>query len=157
MIALVATLAALLLIVTSGAGLLVLVAMFIYGGMAFAAYPVAVAHLMDQLEAQDILAGGTALLLVHGIGAAIGPALAGQLMSWWGAQALPLYFALAQGLLALFVWHHERTSGTVEVAPQPSPFVPMVRTTPTALEMLPDEEGEQAPDADDARDGASQP
>ncbi|MCB1836258.1 MAG: MFS transporter [Alcanivoracaceae bacterium] len=149
-IALTATLAALLLIVTSNAGLLVLVAMFVYGGLAFAVYPVAVAHLIDQLEAQDILAGGTALLLVHGIGAAIGPALAGQLMSWWGAQALPLYFALAQGLLALFVWRHERVSGAVEVAPQPSPFVPMLRTTPTALEMLPEEEVE--PSADDAQD-----
>lgn len=137
-IALAAMIAALLLVVASLAGLWVLIAIFVYGGLAFALYPVAVAHLVDQLPAEDILAGGTALLLVHGIGAALGPALAGALMSWWGPQALPLYFAVVQGALAWSVWRHER-SGVVTEATQPGAFVPMVRTTPTALEMLPEE------------------
>lgn len=138
MIALAAMLAAVLLMIASQVGLWVLVAIFLYGGLAFALYPVAVAHLVDQLPAEHILPGGTALLLVHGIGAALGPALAGGLMSWWGPQALPLYFAAVQGGLAWSVWRHER-SGIVPEATQPGAFVPMVRTTPTALEMLPEE------------------
>lgn len=72
---------------------------FVYGGMAFAVYPVAVAHLLDHLGAEDILAGSGGLLVIHGVGAALGPALAGTLMGWLGPQMLPLYFALVQTLL----------------------------------------------------------
>ena len=120
-------------------------AIALYGGLAFAVYPVAVAHLIDHLESGDILPGGSALLLVHGIGAAIGPALSGQLMSMTGASALPVYFAAVQGTLFLVaVWKmHQRQKD--ETTGEPAQFVPMVRTTPTALEMHPDD-SEQSPD-----------
>jgi hypothetical protein len=82
---------------------------------------------------------------VHGIGAAIGPALSGQLMSMAGASALPVYFAAVQGTLFLVaVWKmHQRQKD--ETTGEPAQFVPMVRTTPTALEMHPDD-SEQSPD-----------
>ena len=122
-------------------------AMAVYGGLAFCAYPIAVAHLIDHLEGPDILAGGSAILLVHGVGAAIGPALAGQLMALGGANALPVYFAAMQGgLVLLAVWKmHQRT--VEEPTGEPAHFVPMVRTTPTALEMHPDELTEELSDS----------
>lgn len=136
--------AATLLMLLSFAGPWVFVAITLYGGLAFATYPVAVAHLIDHVDNKNILAGGTALLLVHGVGAAFGPALAGTLMEFSGAQALPAYFAAMQLLIALFAAAklraarklHDYTGEPVENA---SHFVPMVRTTPTALELLPDE------------------
>lgn len=115
-------------------------AIALYGGLAFAVYPIVVAHLIDHLEGQDILAGGSALLLLHGIGAAMGPALSGQLMSKMGPNALPVYFAVMQSILVIVtVWKmHQRKAD--KVTGEPAHFVPMVRTTPSALEMHPDEE-----------------
>lgn len=142
-------LAAILLAAMSFAGQLLLLAGVFYGGLAFAIYPVAVAHLVDHLEGDDILPGGSTLLLIHGAGAAVGPALAGFLMELMGPQALPLYFFCMMLALALFTWKKllEKVRDDTE---SPSPFVAMVRTTPTALEMMPDEPQEE--DAGDVSD-----
>ncbi|TXS95340.1 MFS transporter [Parahaliea maris] len=142
-----AALVAALLIPASGAGRWVLPVIFAYGGLAFAIYPVAVAHLVDHLEQDSILAGGSALLFLHGIGAAFGPALAGRGMEWLGPQALPGYFMLVQLALAGFVFWRLRRVAQVDVseaveeaeAESSSTFVPMLRTSPTALELRPDE------------------
>jgi len=109
---------------------------FAYGGVAFAIYPLAVAHMLDTLPADELLAGCSSLLLVHGIGAAIGPALAGALMSRYGAAALPAFFAAVLGLLGLYlasrlVFHRRARLN-------PAPFHPMLRTTPGALGLLPE-------------------
>lgn len=134
-----AALAALAMLLLSFHAYSLLAATLLYGGMAFAIYPLAVAHLMDQLDNSDILAGGSALLLIHGAGSAIGPALAGQLMSILGPQALPLLFIVIQSGLAIYTLHRLHTRQHMPDE-HPSAFVAMVRTTPTALEMLPEEE-----------------
>ncbi len=117
----------------------VLVIIALYGGFAFSVYPVSVAMMMDNLEPKHIVSGASGLLFLHGIGAAVGPALAGQLMGWVGHQALTLYFAVMQLALCFFtVWNlHRSKEAPVE---HPAHFVAMVRTTPTVLEMLPDED-----------------
>lgn len=137
-VAALASLAALLMALLSGttAGMLITIAL--YGGLAFAVYPLAVAHLIDHLQPQDILPGGSGLLLVHGVGAATGPAVAGWLMTQTGPQALPVWFAVMQGLLAVAALISLREKAQDE-AENPATFVPMVRTTPTVLEMLPEE------------------
>jgi MFS family permease len=115
---------------------------FLYGGVAFAIYPMAVAHLLDNLPQDDLLAGCSSLLLVHGLGAAVGPVLAGYLMQGFGPVALPLYFAAVLSVLGGYAWlrlrRHERDRA------HPTAFHPMLRTTPAALELLP-ETGEGAP------------
>lgn len=155
---LVAVSAAMLLIALSAAGRWVMLAISLYGAMAFATYPVAVAHMIDHLPREKMLAGGSALLLVHGVGAALGPALAGQCMQWFGVHALPAYFAVMQSALVLFAIAKIGTAqklreGLTELTENVGHFVPMLRTTPTALEMVPDEQmqaevdntGEQPP------------
>ncbi|RLT92993.1 MFS transporter [Ketobacter sp.] len=139
--------AAALLSALSYAGQWVLLAIALYGGLAFAVYPVCVAHLSDHLDADSMLSGSSGILLLHGGGAAVGPALAGQIMGAIGPQALPLYFVVMQLLLAVFAFlqlrklHEDPTDHHTQ-------FVPMVRTTPTAFEMLPDEDfAEQEPAA----------
>ncbi len=134
-----AALAALGLWVAASTGIGLLLAIAIYGGFAFAIYPVSVAMLMDSLDAENIVSGASGLLFLHGIGAAFGPALAGQLMEWLNPQALAGYFIITQLALCFFaVWNLLNT----EEAPSehPAQFVAMVRTTPTVLEMMPDEE-----------------
>ena len=137
-----AALAAVLLAVLSLAGNWVMLAIALYGGMACAVYPVCVAQLSDHLDPDSMLAGSSGILLLHGVGAAVGPALAGQLMELAGPQALPVYFIVMQLALGIFTLLHLRRKQD-DPAEHPAHFVPMVRTTPTALEMLPDEELEK--------------
>ena len=108
--------------------------------MAFAVYPVAVAHMVDQLDPDDMLSGGSGMLLLHGIGAMVGPTLAGQLMQIGQAHLLPSYWAVSHALLALVAAWMLFTGKREPPQEHNADFVPMVRTTPTALEMLPGEE-----------------
>lgn len=130
---------ALLLAFLTQFGSWVMLAMALYGGMAFAVYPVCVAHLSDHLDPESMLMGSSGILLLHGVGAAAGPALAGQLMELFGHQSLPLYFATMQLLLLVFTLYHLRRKAIDELE-HPVHFVPMVRTTTAVLEMMPDEE-----------------
>lgn len=109
---------------------------FVFGGVAFALYPLCVAHLLDRLPAAELLAGCSALLLLHGVGAAIGPAAAGFAMGQFGGNALPGFFAATLGLLALLVGGR-RLLGT-RLLLHRAHFHPMLRTTPSALELLPE-------------------
>lgn len=131
--AIAAVLAAALLALSGDAGLLPRSAMmFVYGGLAFAIYPLSVAHLLDQVQREELIsATGTALLL-HGFGAALGPLLAGALMQRIGDTALPLYFATMHGLLAVAVALQEPRIPRMFLR-----FRPMLRTTPVAFELLP--------------------
>lgn len=120
---------------TATAGLL-------YGGFAFALYPMAMARLIDRLDRHEVLAGSSGLLLVHGIGAALGPLAAGLAMAALGPDALPMWFALTQGVLALLTSSLLRRM-PARVALQ-TRFLPMVRTTSTAFELA----GTARPDPD---------
>lgn len=119
---------------------------FCYGGLVFALYPFAVAHMLDYLASEDLLSGCSSLLLVHGVGAAIGPAIAGALMSRFGAPALPLYFAVVLGALAAFT--AMRLLLHVRLRTHPAPFRAMLRTTPSALELMPETETPLHPEKD---------
>ncbi|WP_420427655.1 MFS transporter [Algiphilus sp.] len=123
-----------LLLALSGSERWVTIAIALYGGMAFAIYPVAIAHLVDHLSADDVLSGCSSLLLLHGVGAAIGPALAGQIMEWTHLQALPLYFAATHALLAAYAIRR-LLRNRHDAEDHSSVFVPLVRTTPMAMEM----------------------
>lgn len=109
---------------------------FVFGGLAFTLYPLCVAHLLDRLPANALLAGCSALLLLHGIGAAIGPAAAGVAMNRFGAGALPGFFAATLGLLALVAGGRRLLRARRLL--HPARFHPMLRTTPTVLELLPE-------------------
>ncbi|MDA3913572.1 MFS transporter [Oleiagrimonas sp.] len=110
-------------------------AFFVFGGMAFAVYPIVVAHLLDHVPGEELLAASSSVLLANGIGSALGPLAAGYIMHWLGAGALFGWFALCMGSTAIYVafrymtFHREQSAA--------SGFVPMLRTTPTALEMHP--------------------
>lgn len=118
------------------------VAMFVFGGFAFAVYPVCAAHLIDQLGRDEVLAGTGTLLLTHGVAAAFGPLVAGYLMEFNGPIALPLFFSATFAVLAALVLGRKVVQRPVEE--QPAHFVPMLRTTPEALALIPTEDLPQA-------------
>lgn len=114
---------------------LMLATTFAFGGVAFSLYPIAVAHLVDHLHADEILSGSASLLLFHGGGAAVGPMLAGALMSHLGPMALPIHFMVMTLLLAGIAFWHTRRRDDV-IVDEPAVFVPMVRTSTGALDMM---------------------
>jgi len=109
--------------------------MFLYGGVAFSIYPVSVAFLNDRLAREHALASSSGLLLVYGVGAAIGPALAGSAMEIFGPRALFVYFALVYVPVAVFAYYRTRAAPEPEDATR-GQFVPMIRTSATALDMM---------------------
>ena len=112
---------------------------FLYGGLAFAVYPIVVAHLVDHLPPEDLMTASSSVLLIYGIGSALGPLIAGALMSAMGAWSLFGWFALTQGATALYAGYRYQTfrrTGADEAH-----FRPMLRTTPSALELMPETDG----------------
>jgi MFS family permease len=126
-----------LLMTLLSAGPWLLTAMFIWGGLAFAIYPLAVAQMVDQLHSDEILAGSSGLLMVNGIGSVCGPLLAGLLMEQFGAQALPLHFAVSLSLLAAYTLYRLRHVSDLINEPH-GHFMPMLRTSHTVLELIPE-------------------
>ncbi|MGK9064296.1 MFS transporter [Stutzerimonas chloritidismutans] len=126
------------------AGPALLGVMFLWGGLAFSIYSIAVAQMVDQLHPDEILSGSSGLLLANGFGAAFGPVVAGGLMSFFGPKALPVFFAVTLAFLALYSYFRARRVFDLVTEPH-GHFTPMLRTSPTVLELMPDNpEGEVA-------------
>ncbi len=100
--------------------LLILAALF--SGFALTLYSLSVSHVNDKLEPAQMVAASSALLLLNGMSAAIGPVLAGSLMSGFGPRAYFASLAALTGLLAVYdLWRKARRRA---VPPsQKGPFV----------------------------------
>lgn len=109
---------------------------FIYGGLAFTIYGLCVAHVNDQLDPAHVLEATRGLLLVYGMGAVLGPSVAGWLMTNYGQGSLPLFFGAVAVALALFALYRMARSEAVPTEEQAN-YVPVVRTSQAALEMDP--------------------
>jgi len=137
-----AALLALLLVFTLQLPVARLVLVFGYGGLAFALYPIAVAHMMDRLDPADMLGASASFLLLYGLGAALGPALAGQAMDALGPAALFAGFACTLLVLTAFIlWRLRLRDSAVDGRVV---FMPMLRTTPSVLELVPEVDAETA-------------
>lgn len=119
------------------AGGLQLGLMFVWGGLAFSIYSVAVAQMVDQLHPDEILSGSSGLLLVNGLGAALGPVIAGAMMNVSGPRGLPFFFAASLAALALYSFYRSRKVHDLLSEPH-GHFTPMLRTSPTVMELMPD-------------------
>jgi len=148
LISAVAALAALAnLFLPDAGGPAAMVVIFAFGGMSFTLYPIAVAHLVDYVHREELLSASSTVLLVNGVGSALGPLLAGTLMSLLGPKLLFVWFAVLDGTLAAYAFHrfvHRKR----EVTPD-DPFVPLVNTGPSSLDLYSSQSRaeEAAPDA----------
>ena len=80
----------------------------VFGGLAFTVYGISVAHVNDLVDRVKVLQVTGGLLLLNGIGATIGPTLAGGMMDVFGPEALMLYFSCVLAALAVLTWHYKR-------------------------------------------------
>lgn len=113
-----------------------IVCAFFYGGLVFAIYGLSVALINDRIAQEDVLEAASTLLLVHGIGAVLGPLAAGLLMDAYGPGGLLVYFTLVLAAMALFaVWRLR--IGTPLPVEQQAAYVTVPTSSPVALEMDP--------------------
>jgi len=74
-----------------------------WGATAFPLYSVAVAHSNDFAEAGEYVMVSSGLLMMYGIGAIVGPFLAGAAMSFYSPSSLFLYTAVIHVLIFVYV------------------------------------------------------
>lgn len=119
----------------------------VLGGLMFAIYGLSVAHVNDLIEPERVLEVTGGLLLVHGIGASIGPTLAGVVMDAVGPGSLLVYFAVVTALQALFTLHRMRYAAPVP-AEAKSAYVVVGGSSQAALQLDPRAAGGPAQDRD---------
>lgn len=118
---------------------------FAFGGLSFAVYPIAVAHLVDYLPQDELLSGSSGVLLIFGIGSALGPLLAGALMNHFPPWVLFAWFAALNAVLAAYAAFRYVVRWR---KPAEEHFVPMVHTTPAVMDLHPETEDPDDPDSD---------
>ncbi|ANB03821.1 MAG: MFS transporter [Chromatiaceae bacterium] len=115
---------------------MLLVAALFYGGFAFSLYALAVAHTHDRLDVTEVLEGTRGLLLINGIGATMGPLMAGIAVSVASISVLPLLFGAIILLLSLFaLWRILREPPVARE--EKADFLPVTRTSVVAAELDP--------------------
>ncbi|MCS2609656.1 MFS transporter [Halomonas dongshanensis] len=107
---------------------------FLWGGLAFSLYPLAVAQLIDQLHPDEIVAGSADMLVMHGAGCAVAPLAAGALMHAVGGHGLPLYIASVFILLGGYALYRRRRVRALKT--HTAHFEPMVQSSTEALSMM---------------------
>ncbi|UYF99020.1 MFS transporter [Halomonas sp. GD1P12] len=107
---------------------------FLWGGLAFSLYPLAVAQLIDQLHPDEIVAGSADMLVMHGAGCALAPLAAGTLMHVVGDQGLPLYIASVFLLLGLYALYRRQRVRALKT--HTAHFEPMVQSSAEVLSMM---------------------
>lgn len=94
----------------------------LFSGLVLTLYSLSVSHVNDKLEPTQMVAASSALLLLNGVAASLGPVLAGSLIAAFGPPAYFAALATLTGTLAIYdLW---RKSRRTPVPPsQKGPFI----------------------------------
>jgi MFS family permease len=130
--------------IASWSELAVIVMGLFFGGLLFTIYGLSVAHVNDVIDSSRLLEVTGGLLLLHGAGAAVGPALAGGLMDWMGPSSLMVYFAVVLAVLALITLRRIGAAAPVPTE-EKADFVLMGSGSQAVLQMDPRAEVEGPP------------
>jgi MFS family permease len=100
----------------------------LFSGFALTLYSLSVSHVNDKLEPAQMVAASSALLLLNGTAAALGPVLAGSLIAAFGPPAYFATLAALCGTLAIYdLWRKTRRRPV-----PPSQKGPFIRAQPRA-------------------------
>jgi len=113
----------------------------IFCGLVLAVYPISVAHLVDRIHKDQLVAGSSGLLMLYGIGSFVGPATAGFALEYLGAGGLPAYYLIILALFSIILMIQLIRSRIVErPEDHESQYVAMIRTSPNVLPLHPESE-----------------
>jgi MFS family permease len=100
----------------------------LFSGFALTLYSLSVSHVNDKLEPAQMVDASSALLLLNGAAAAVGPVLTGSLISAFGPRAYFTTLAALTGALAIYdLWRKSRRKPV-----PPSQKGPFIRAQPRA-------------------------
>ncbi|MYE01981.1 MAG: MFS transporter [Alphaproteobacteria bacterium] len=108
----------------------------VFGGLVFAAYPLAAAHTNDHLPPEDSVPAAAGLLIAFGTGAVAGPPVAALAMDLAGPAALFDSVAAIAAGLGLFALYRRTRRADVDEA-EKGAYIVLPRTSPAAYEMDP--------------------
>jgi MFS family permease len=118
---------------------------FVAGGLALTLYPLSLAHIHDWIEAKDVTAASSALVMVYGAGAVLGPVGTGMLMDAMGPNGFAVYLiAICAGLSAYAVYRINRRQ-----APESTEDYMLAPATMAAGEYWAEASKAQSEDAED--------
>jgi MFS family permease len=81
----------------------------VFGGLVLTLYSLAISHVNDQLEPEQMVDSSSALILLNGLGSVAGPLLMGSLIAAWGAGAYFATLAVLLGALTMYdIWRKFR-------------------------------------------------
>ena len=100
----------------------------LFSGLALTIYSLSVSHVNDKIEPGQMVAASSALLLLNGTAAVIGPVLSGSLMAVFGPHAYFATLATLTGALLLYdLWRKSRRRPV-----PPSQKIPFIGSQPRA-------------------------
>jgi MFS family permease len=102
-------------------GVLLLIFGLLFGALALPCYSLAAAHAYDKTPASEMVPTAATILLANAIGAVIGPLMASAVMAALGPRALFLFTAIAQALLAVYVFYRTTVQPSL-TAPEKTDF-----------------------------------
>jgi MFS family permease len=109
-----------------------LLAVFLFGGMTLSLYSLCVAYTNDHMSNDQLIAASSGLVLANGIGAILGPSIAGLSMDLLGASGFFAWLFVVHAGIGLFgIWRMTRRASPsaeeqgpyVAVPSRSSPFV----------------------------------
>jgi MFS family permease len=119
---------------------LLLIFTFCLGGLTLPLYPLILAHTNDHLSRPQMVGASSAMVMVYGFGAFLGPLTAAGIMRISGTEGYFYSQALFYAVIGGFAWYRMRQSAPVpleeqgnfiQVPPRPSPVI-SVLTQPDA-------------------------
>ncbi len=111
----------------------------IHGALMVPLYALCLAHANDNVPTEKLVQVSGSLLLIYSIGAAIGPLIAAPLMDKSGSGGLFIFISAVLALFAAFILYRLLWGATAERA-QPSPFVPIPKTSQSVYELEVDDD-----------------
>ncbi len=104
--------------------MLLIAVVAIFGGISMPLYSLAIAHANDQLNKSQMLAAGSKLVLLYGVGAIAGPSIAGGFMQQLGSAGFMIYLAVVYGGLGVYAIYR-MTQSTVHPPSETGDLVPV--------------------------------
>ena len=127
---------ALIVIINPSAGWLMYVLFALYGLAANPLYPIAVAHANDFARDGEFARVAGGMLLILGVGLAIGPTIASLLMGYISPVALFMVTAVFHAIITAFAYWRMSQRKSLEPADR-APFQPMGSETPETIVLDP--------------------